>query len=214
MIFSKSNPPSGFYHYLYLREDGTPYYSGKGSGKRAWSKDHNINLPIDSNRIIITHWELTEVWAYALERWYIRWYGRKDVGTGILRNRTDGGEGSSGTKWTDEQKSSITGVKNKRYGIPNTKISGENHPFKDGHNHGDKISLSMIDNCPWKGKKNPEHSKRMSGENNPNYNKKGQNHHSFGIPRPKKQCSRCGKLCAINVFTRYHEDNCQSILCI
>jgi hypothetical protein len=96
-IYSKHNPPSGFYHYLYLREDGTPYYSGKGSGIRAWRKGKGeINPPIDRTKIIITHANLTELWAFAIERRHIRWYGRKDNKTGILQNKTDGGEGTSG----------------------------------------------------------------------------------------------------------------------
>ena len=68
--------------------------------KEHGKKSHNVNLPVDPSRIVVTHWGLTELWAFALERWYIRWYGRKDNETGILRNLTDGGEGSEGaTAW-------------------------------------------------------------------------------------------------------------------
>lgn len=93
-MFNKQNTPSGYYVYAYLREDNTPYYIGKGYRKRAWTKGKGeINPPANNNKIIIVEHNLTNIGALAIERRLIRWYGRKDLGTGILRNKTDGGDG-------------------------------------------------------------------------------------------------------------------------
>lgn len=89
--------PEGFYTYAYLREDGTPYYIGKGKGRRLYKKGKGeVGKPTDKSRILILKKNLTEKEAFKHEIYMIAVFGRKDLGTGILRNKTNGGDGVSG----------------------------------------------------------------------------------------------------------------------
>lgn len=81
----------GFYNYLWLREDSTPYYAGKGCDRRAFSKKHTVNPPTDHSRVLLIPM-VNEDEALEYEKRLIALFGRKDNGTGILRNLTDGGD--------------------------------------------------------------------------------------------------------------------------
>jgi len=78
-----------YYVYLWLREDRTPYYVGKGKGYRAFSK-HIIGCPPPKDRVIIVKEFEDEDESYLFEEWLIQVYGRKCEG-GILLNTSIGG---------------------------------------------------------------------------------------------------------------------------
>jgi hypothetical protein len=101
---SKLSLPRLSYVYAYLRAvtssqgvSGSPYYIGKGIGKRAWSKFRGeIHPPKDKSLIVILKDNLSDLQAMELERQLILQHGRIDLGTGCLRNRTEGGDGTAG----------------------------------------------------------------------------------------------------------------------
>ena len=84
-----------YYTYAYLREDGTPYYIGKGKKKRIYRRSRRgAKPPKDKSRIIFLKQNLTEEEAFKHEIYMIAIFGRKDLGTGILYNLTAGGKGT------------------------------------------------------------------------------------------------------------------------
>lgn len=98
-----------FYVYQHITADTeTPFYVGKGSKDRAFSKaSRNKFWKNIANKhgykVQYISKNLNEAEAFYLENFYIKLYGRRDHG-GILVNQTDGGDGQSGAVITEERK--------------------------------------------------------------------------------------------------------------
>lgn len=121
-----------FYTYAYLRGDGTPYYIGKGRGERAFvKKGRKTSLP-PKDRILFLKRNLTEEEAFRHEIYMIAVFGRKENNTGILWNFTDGGEGATGKKVSEETKqktsASLTGKPSPMRGRENPAARYERTP--------------------------------------------------------------------------------------
>jgi hypothetical protein len=134
-----------FYTYLWLREDGTPYYVGKGSGNRAFTSwSHGVHKPVTKERIIVQEFDSEED-AFEAEKFLISYYGRLDLGTGCLRNLTDGGENPPshfGRKKTEEHKRKISEAQKG----PKGHWFGTTRPYKPRVTKGRKQSLVHIAN--------------------------------------------------------------------
>ena len=150
-----------YYVYSYLREDHSPYYIGKGSGRRAYTKGpKEVKPPRDKSRVRILKADLTEEEAFLLEKLYILMFGRIDLGTGILRNKSDGGDGSSGAIRSPEFREKLrqANLGKKRPQWVYDKIAASNKGKKVSEETRAKISAIH------KGKKCTEEHKRKVSE--------------------------------------------------
>lgn len=197
-----------FYVYEYVRTDGSPYYIGKGCGRRAFVK-HNRGMPDDLSRIRFIKTNLFENEALELERLLIAKYGRKDLGTGILINMTDGGEGISNpsletrkklaeakrNESNETKKKRSLAATNRKDRTPLTdetkqKISTANQGRKRSEEAKKKMSDAKI------GKPGPKHSEETKQR--------------LKSPKPIAQCPHCKMSGGLPQMRRWHFNNCKN----
>jgi len=175
-----------YYVYEYRREDKTPYYIGKGKNNRAYSSDHTVKLP-PKERIRFIAENLYEKEALDLEKKLIAKYGRKDLGTGILRNLTSGRQGSSpGPETKAKLSKAAKGKKPNNYG-KSYKLKGPRKWNRQGKNHH-MYGIHHTD----------EARQKISKGIKENWD------------RPILTCPHCGKQGKQNM-TRWHFDNCKQL---
>jgi len=199
-----------FYVYSYARSsNGTPYHIGKGCGWRMFSKQHSVTVPKDRSKIQIIAKNLSESEAHQLEAKLISIFGRKDLGTGILHNRSNGGEGSSGAYRSAETRAKIsasnTGKKlPNRSEIHRKRLSDSQKGIKRlplSKEHRDKIGQA-------------HKGKTITKETTDKWRKSMELRKQSGVIDirniKKVTCPHCNKTGGGGNMTRYHFNNCKN----
>lgn len=222
-----------YYVYQLRRSDQShPFYIGKGKGQRASQhffpchlKEVNLkNSIIKSSmaqgvEILIEFIQecMNEESAFALERYLISKYGRRDNGTGVLANHTEGGEGTSGRILSEEEKQasslrmmgnkSFTGLKHKessKLKIANAnskRVWSEESRLKMSKSKtGQRLSDEARAAISEKLKSRPRQT--MTKESIEKIRQKA-------LERPKMACLHCGNSFGPGMFSRWHGDNCK-----
>ena len=180
-----------YYVYEYLREDLTPYYVGKGQRGR-WRQAHTVAVPT-RDRVRFVAKELTELQAFALEEELILEYGRKDLGTGILRNLTSGGEGAT----------------------PGPEVRAKLSAAKKGkrpNNYGKTYSLKEPRKWDRQGENHHMFGKEHTDEAREKIREASREMHRQKRLTESYTCPHCGhNSYAKGPMTRWHFDNCKKV---
>lgn len=224
-----------FYTYILRHpETNQAFYVGKGQGNRclwhiteAKQKKHNYNPNnyklnvirgiLNKNlEVVIQKIEApSEQHAIEMEMLLIAMYGRKDIKTGCLTNCTDGGDGASGYKHTEEYKLASSLAQK-------GKVFSEEHKAKmrkPKSEEGRKAIALARQNSKYRPSVETKQktSKALKGRPSPMKGRKQSDEARLkmslarkGIAKPKVVCPHCQKSTAVNTSKRWHFDNCKT----
>lgn len=179
------------YVYIHIRKtDNQPFYIGIGKDKylhRAFDahpnrrNTHWINTVLKHDyRVKILYNDIDYEEAIFLEKELISFFGRMDMKTGILCNRTDGGYGTVNMKYSLDYRKKLSIAAKKK--ILSEEQKAKLRAYRRGRHNSkearEKISIAN------KGKKKPdgfsEHlSEIRKGENNPMFGKSYAKHPNY-----------------------------------
>ena len=155
-----------YYTYIWLREgDYTPYYVGKGKGRRAFDNNsHYVKRPTDYSRIILLYAN-TEQEAFDKEKELITQFGRKDIGTGCLRNFTCGGDGAPAPSAETRKRMGLANIGSAHHAMPHTpeakaRMSASRKGIGIGRTHSEETRKKLSNAAQARSE---ETRQRMSG---------------------------------------------------
>jgi group I intron endonuclease len=204
-----------FYTYLHCKPNGDPFYVGKGYKSRAYEFKNNRNThylrtikKYGKENILIYIFECISE-SQALNDEIQQISQLKQDGYELV-NLTDGGEGCSGLKHSEETKQKISKAK---IGVS---LPTKGRPLSKTH----KLKLSMAKlgkSSGRKGKKNSEESKlkvsiAKKGVPLSEITCKRMSIYRTGRKQVLVQCPNCGKSGGDRNMKRYHFNNCKTLV--
>lgn len=206
-----------------------PFYIGKGKGNRVafhqnYIEKNNKNIP-KNNKIRklnslglrpvekILSIEQIEAVAFVKERLLIEAIGRK--GRGPLLNLSDGGEGASGLKHTEETRRKIS-IKSRK----NLRAMWATLPLENKVERARKSSVGY--RKYWSALSDTEKAERIANSvagfkvawsRKPEHEKSARNAKSSATQKavPHVECPYCGKVGHPNPMKRWHFERCRTI---
>ena len=189
-------------NYLYLKthnDTGLKYlgkttqnpfvYKGSGVYWQSHLKKHGENVTTEILGEFETLEEFAEVSLYYSKLWNVK--DNKEFAN-LIDESGDGGDTSKTPKYLKAKELKMfnqSGSSNSFFGKTHTEETKK------------KMRDAKIDYVPWNvGIPHSEESKEKMRK--PHLNARG-------VPKPKKECPHCKRDIAVNMFNRYHGDNCK-----